>query len=269
MSSYYRMHLDETLRKPIYDGQVPDLGFLNYVSTTAQVGWNVGDSVVLPDGREFRHCKSLGSNTLLPTLGCNFTDTGYTAYTAFAVAASVGDREITIPAATHTALTADQLKGGYVIVFNGSGTNDVTYGIAGNDAAAANALFKIRLDQPLAVAIVASTSACETYQNPWGLMDCGNTVVLPRAGAPVVSVSAAANYFWLQTKGPKFVAPQATVGNNNGGMQAYWRHDGSADSTETALAVTVNTYLTDVPAGTVISGSAGGNGPLISLLGAL
>lgn len=266
MPGYYKMHLDETLKKGIYGGQVQNLSFLSKVSTTKDPLFDVGDTVVLPDGREFRYALSTGASTMIPTMGCNFTDTGYTSYTAFTVAHSVGVSEITLPAATHAALAADGLKGGYLVVFNGSGTNDVTYGIVGNDSSAQNAAIVVRVDMPVAVAITTS-SACETYKNPWGAIAQANTVVLPRAGVPVVSVSAAANYFWLQTKGVKFIAPQTGVGNDNGGIMTFWRHDGSVESTDTALAVTTATLDSSQPCGIVIAGSAAGNGPLINLLG--
>jgi len=266
MPSYYKMHLDETLRKPIYGGQVPDLSFLNYVSTTAQKGWSVGDSVLLPDNREFRHAKSAGSNAIKPQLGCNFTETGLLAYTTVAVAKSAGSREMTVPAATHDAVTKDQLAGGYLLVFDNTYDADVTYGITGNVAAAADVAFVIQLDQPLALPLTTS-DAVEVYKNPWASIDQGNTVILPRAGASVTYVSAAANYFWVQTKGIKHIAPQLLVGGDNGGMMCMWRHDGSVDNVEDALAVTVDGYITCQPAGVVIAGSAAGNGPLINLTG--
>jgi hypothetical protein len=50
-------------------------------------------------------------------------------------------------------------------------------------------------------------------------------------------------------------------------MLTFWRHDGSIESGDTALAVTTAAYDTNQPAGTIITGSAAGNGPLINLLG--
>jgi len=266
MPGYYKMHLDETLRKPIYGGQVPDLGFLNYVSTTAQDGWNVGDSVLLPDNREFRHCKSTGSNAIKPQIGCNFTETGHQAYTSVAVAKAVGSREITIPAGTHDSVTKDELAGGQVIHFENTVDGDITYVITGNDASDADVAYVVYLDQPLALAFTTS-DAIEVYSNPWLTIDQANTVILPRAGASVTYVSAAENYFWVQTKGMKHISPQLLVGGDNGGMMAMWRHDGSVDNVEDALAVTVNGSITCQPAGVVISGSAAGNGPIINLAG--
>lgn len=266
MPGYYKMHLDETLKNKIYDGQVQDLGFLNYCSTTAQDGWDVGDIVVLPDGREFRHAKSAGSNVIKPQLGCNFTETGYVSYTSVTTAKSQGSRTVTVPAATHAALTADQLKGGYLLIFDNTYDADITYCITGNASADANAAFDVYLDQPLALPLTTS-DAVEVYSNPWGAIDQGNTVVLPRAGASVTYVSAAANYFWVQTKGIKHISPQLLVGGDNGGIMCMWRHDGSVDNVEDALAVTVDGSITCQPAGVVIAGSQAGNGPLINILG--
>lgn len=263
---YYTKHFDETLQKSVYNS-IPSRAFLTEVSTTKSALFDVGDTVILPGGREFRYCLSTGAGVMLPTMGCNFTDTGHQAYTAFAVAKAIGETTITIPAGTHAAVTKDSLKGGYVIIFNGSGTNDIVYEIVANDAALANVAYDLTLDMPLAVAIVAATSAVEVYSNPWGAIAQANTQVLPRCGAPVVSVSAAANYFWLQTKGPKFLAPQASVGGDKGGLMAAYRHDGSLENLATALGVTVATYDTAQIAGMVISGSQAGNGPLFYLTG--
>jgi len=266
MPSYYKMHLDETLKKGIYGGQVQDLGFLGDVGTTQSALFDVGDVVVLPDGREFRYCKSAGSNVIKPQLGCNFTETGLISYTSVTTAAAKGSREITIPAATHSALTKDQLKGGFIIIFDNTYDADVTYCIAGNDASDANVAFDVQLEMPLVLPLTTS-DAVEVYSNPWGSMDQGNTIVLPRAGASVSYVSAAENYFWVQTKGVKHISPQSGVGADNGGLVGYWRHDGSMQKGETALAVTVATNDTIQPAGTVIAGSQAGNGPLVNLMG--
>jgi hypothetical protein len=226
--------------------------------------WWVGDKVVLPDGREFHYAKS--SAALVTSMGCNFTSTGYTAITAFATAHAVGSKTVIIPAATHAALTEDELRGGYVVIFDGASTGYTQIrGIVGNRAAAANAAFEVDLDGPIVDAIASGTEKVEVYENPFSAIGQGNTVVLPRAGVPAMNVSAADTYFWVQTAGVTFIAPQSGVGADNGGITAYWRHDGSLDKAETALAVTVATYDTSQEAGFCIQGSAAGNGPLFYL----
>ena len=228
--------------------------------------YDLGARETLPDGREFRYSKSTGTGAMVPNMGCNFTDTGYIPYTSFVVAAAQGVTEITIPAATHAALLKDQLRGGYVVIFDGSGVNDVTHEIVGNDAADSGALFKVRLATKLSVTITTA-DACEVYSNPWSAIAQDGSSNLAKAGVPMLSVTAAATYFWLQTKGAKFVNPQSGVGGDNGGLQAFWRHDGSLQNGETACADVIPTNDTNQPAGIAIAGSASGNGPLLSLTG--
>lgn len=266
MPGTYKKHFDDTLKQSIYDGQVQLLDFLSYVSTTAQPGWRVGDSAELPDGSEYRHCLSNGAGTIEPDQGCHFTDTGLVAYTTFAVTALVGVNEITVPAATHAAQTKDQLAGGYAVIFNGSADDDCTYGITGNDATDADVAFKIRLDRGVNPAVTAS-SAIEVYINPYRAISQVSSNVLPYVGCAVRKVSAAANYFWVKTKGPVFCSPQTGVGNDNGGIAVNWRHDGSLQKGETAHATTTATNDTNQQAGYVLAGSAAGNGPLIVLTG--
>ena len=268
MPSYYKQHFDGTLDKSIYGGQVPSLNFLSYVSTTAQPGWNIGDGVELADGSVYRHALSNAAGTIEPDQGCHFTDTGLVAYTTFAVTAAVGENEITVPAATHVLQAKDQLAGGYAVIFNGSATDDCTYGIVGNDATAANVAFKIRLDRGVNPAVTAS-SAIEVYINPYRALSQATTAILPWCGCAVRLVSAAANYFWVKTKGPVFCSPQSGVGANNGGLQVRWRNDGTLQDGETAIGGTVPAADTNQVAGYVLAGSQAGNGPLIVLGGSI
>jgi len=263
---YYTKRLDETLKKGVYETHVPNIAFLYQTpSTTKNPEYNVGDKVVLPDGREFRYAKSLGNNALFAAHGVQFTYTGYLGYKAFATNHAQGSTEITIPAATHAALTEDELRGGYVIIFDGAtDLNTCVRGIVGNDASDADVAFDIQLDAPIHNPIVAGTEACEVYQNPWAGMEVASNSALPIAGVPTTTVSAAANYFWVQTKGICWVAPQSGVGDN-GGMLTMWRHDGSIESAETALTATVPAADRTQIAGYCIQGSQAGNGPLLML----
>ena len=263
---YYTKHMDETLRRGVYETQIPNMNFL-YAdpSTTKSSVWNVGDKVVLPDGREFRYAKSLGNNALFAAHGCSFTYTGYVSYTAFATSHAKGSTEITIPAATHAALTEDELRGGYVIIFDGAtDLNTCVRGIVGNDAADSGAAFDVQLDGMIHNPIVAGTEAVEVYQNPWMGMDVASDAALPKAGVPTTTVSAAANYFWVQTKGICWIAPQSTVTGNEG-TASMWRHDGSLEAVATALTATVPDTACTQYAGYSIQGTYTGNGPLFML----
>jgi len=245
----------------------PDYDFLYECSSVKDAEHNIGDRVILPDGREFRYAKSTGSNALYAAHGCGFTYTGLVSYTAFATSHAVGSKEITIPAATHAALTKDELRGGYVIIFDGASDYATTVRqIIGNDASTANTAFNVTLDAAITNAIVSGTEAAEVYRNPYAALDIAASDK-PVAGLPATYVSAAAQYFWVQVKGICWVAPQTGVGDANGQEGAFWRHDGSLDEADTALATTVPAGSSSQYAGHVVTGSQSGNGPLFNLLG--
>jgi hypothetical protein len=245
----------------------PNWDFIYDVSKVKDPQWDVGDRVVLPDSREFRYAKSNGAAALYASHGCEFTATGYTAITTFATSHAIGAKQVTVPAATHAALTQDELRGGYITIFDGaSDYYTTTRGIIGNDAAVADALFVVYLDAPITYAITASTSKCETYENPYAALTVASNADKPKAGVPAAYVSAAANYFWVQTKGFIWVAPQG-ADSDNGGIARVWRHNGGLESLETAYAITVATADTSQYAGYCVVGSPGGNGPLFNLQG--
>jgi len=249
----------------VVPGSMPSYDFLYRVSTQRDPEWHAGDRVVLPDGREFRYARSTGDNALFAAHGCEFTYTGLVSYTAFATNHAVGVNEITVPAATHAALTADELRGGYVIIFDGStDLATCTRQIIGNDVSAADAAFKIRLDASITNAIVSGTEAIEVYRNPYYALDVAATAGNPKAGLPATYVSASAQWFWVQTKGVCWIAPQSTV-TGHGGVGVMWRHDGSLEGLETAIGGTVPAYDGTQYAGHRLIGDYSGNGPLLDL----
>lgn len=238
----------------------------NYIyqkSLVKHPDFTLGDHVVLPDGREFVYAKS--SAACISGQGAEFTVAGYTAYTAFAVTAAVGDSEVTIGAATHAALTTDELRGGYVIISDGSTNNTQFRQILGNDSAVADAAFKVQLDGALSEAVTTS-SASETYQNPYAALRTGTGTVYSKAGVPAVKVTAANTYFFVQIRGMVWVAPQANLGKTkmHGG---FWHDVGNVSDPGTSLAVTIPSGKTGQYAGYVVEGSISGNGPLFNLQG--
>jgi hypothetical protein len=235
--------------------------FIYRVSTVRDTKWNIGDRVVLPDGREFVYSKS--SAACISGQGCEFTYTGYTAITTFGVSAAVGVVSVTVPAATHATLTEDELAGGYICIFDGSTNNTQFRGIVGNAAAASGAAFVVYLDGALTEAVVAATSKCETYQNPYAALRTGTDVALAKAGVPAVKVTAGSMYFWVQRAGITWAAPQSGITGKNRG--ACWRHDGSLDTIDNG--VEDNAYVSSQIAGYAVTGSAEGNGPLFMLQG--
>jgi hypothetical protein len=111
---------------------------------------------------------------------------------------------------------------------------------------------------------VAATTGLEVYENPYASLVTGSNAALPKAGVPATYISGTGIYFWVQTLGMGWVAPQSTV-NDNGGVGVMFRHDGSLESVETAMNVTVPGDDTSQYAGHRVIGSQSGNGPLIML----
>lgn len=229
------------------------------VSLVQSEQFNIGDRAVLPDGREFRYGKS--SAECASGQGAEFVFTGVQSYANVSVSQVVGDRTLTVTAGTHSAIAKDQLRGGYAITWPGA-KKDQFRGIIGNDASAENAAIKVYLDGPLTVAVTAATTGCEFYQNPYGSLRTGSSASLGKAGVPAVYVSAANMYFWVQVKGPVFVAPQSDVINNHTGC--YFRHDGSVES-EIDFEDKSQANNSTQYAGYRMIGNYAGNGPLFNL----
>ena len=239
----------------------PYYGYVYQTSLVKDTKWNLGDQVILPDGRKYKYAKSAAA--CISGQGCEFTATGYTAITTFVVSAAVGDTKVTNPAATHALVAQDELRGGYAVIYDGT-TNNVQFrGIIGNDAAAANVAFVIYLDGQLSEAVVAGTSKIETFQNPYAALQTGSSTSLAKAGIPATKVSAASTYFWVQTEGFGWIAPQAGLTGKQIG--ACWRHDGSLDTVLNGVSGSAN--VLSQYAGHIVEGDATNNGPLFYLRG--
>lgn len=234
--------------------------FIYQASLVKHPDYNIGDRVVLPDGREFRYAKSSGECASGQSV--DFDQTGAIPYVAPAEGAAVGDLVIKLAAVTHDAIAVDELRGGYIVVWTGA-KHDQFRGVIGNDASAENAAITIYIDGPVSTAITVSHAA-EVYENPYASVKTASNVALGKGGVPAIYIAAANTFFWVQTLGPRFVAPQDNM-NDNGGVGAMFRHDGSLESVEIAIASTIATDDTSQYAGFRIIGSQGGNGPLIML----
>jgi hypothetical protein len=242
----------------------PNWGFIYTTSLVKDERWALGDRVVLPDGREFNYAKS--SAACISGQGCEFVATGYIAITTFTVTAVVGATTVSVPAATHAALTKDELRGGYAVIYDGT-TNNVQFrGIVGNDASILNVAFNLYLDGPLTEAVTTS-SKIEVFENPFANVRTGTSASLAKAGVPAVAISAASTYFWVQKKGFSWVAPQSRVIGKHVGC--CWRHDGSLDTAGAGIDA-ANAEAANVAsqyAGHRVLGDYTGNGPLFNLQG--
>jgi hypothetical protein len=240
--------------------------FIYEKSTTKDARWNIGDRVVLPDGRVFRYCKS--GAACYPGQGNVFYNaipaTGID-YSLLYEAAALGARSIKMTNQGTVAQTLDGLRGGEIILkpASGSGNDELQMrGIIGNTAGGVSDVITIYLDAPLTEALTtASYAFC--MPSPYSdIRQTGGTAgCVSFAGVAAIEITASGYYFWLQTKGLCWIAPQSGVGATTYYRTAYWRHDGSVD-----IHPNIGTNVTDQIAGVIIDNNSAANGStLISL----
>ena len=238
----------------------PSWDFIYRASLVKDPEWDIGDRVVLPDGREFIYAKSGG--ICASGQGCDFVAASLQPYTTPAVSTAVGDNEITVVGTTHDAVTEDELKGGFFISWPAADKDHIR-GILGNRAAIADANITLYLDGPLNEVHTAGSTGLEVFANPYGNLIEGASSSLGKAGVPATYVSATLMYFWVQRHGICWVAPQSDVITVHTGT--YWRHDGSMESYHDLTDFDGNN--SSQYAGHRINGNYDGDGPLFYLTG--
>lgn len=246
---------------------VSDWDFLYETSLVRDPRFNVGDRVVLGDGRVFRFGNA-GNIVLKVDVGLKFWDElgDGVAYTALLQGQDVGDRTIHIDAGAAAAVTKDQLRGGYVIFHVGYTT--AVRGIIGNTLADSDGHTTLTLDAPFQIALTTADRV-EVCTNPYGNLHysgAGGDSYSSVAGVPNVTTAAALQYLWIQTWGPCFIAPQSPLGATVTAFvrQCTFRPDGAIDIHDDDEAY--NEYQQH--AGFVIQRESVGNGtssPLIML----
>jgi hypothetical protein len=265
----------------ITSGDEPNWSFLYEASTTKSPKYNIGDRVVTPDGRVFRY--SLAGGTVLSEFGVCIPDASITNAVAPAQTAqtglpsgvnlsvgAVGDTtvRITIGATDGKAgdgvIALDELRGGYVVIGNGTSQHPQFRGIVGNTAVAATGgSCLLYLDAPLVTAVTVGTTNIEAYLNHYGNVKGMNAV----NSAYVTCIGAAARgatvgqYFWVQTWGPVWLTSDSNTGKAANGRDIYINTDGSV------RGQTSTTYAGYQRIGTGLDKSASGssNGPNIML----
>lgn len=190
----------------------PGWDFLYKASTVKDSKWNIGDRVVLPDGRVFRYGKA-GADLEQMKRGVKNYSKLVTELDAIGVAAIIGARSIELTFAdtdgvdNDGVIDADELRGGYISLYRGD--NRQQRGIIGNTARANGDTGNttIHLDASLVTAINEDDNV-EVLGNPYydlRHMNDGETSVM---GMPVI-LATSGQYFWIQTWGICRVTPTA------------------------------------------------------------
>ena len=206
--------------------------FIYTISTARDSLFNVGDPVDLPDGRQFVYSLSSGEvytgrgNVLfnaIPATGIDYANNIY-------AAAAIGDRQVVVTNGSTVVQTANGLRGGSIVLKPAVGSSDAVLmqrKILGNTACGLAGQTTIYLDAPLTAALSTSSySFC--MPSPFLSIKYSDALTnVSHVGPAATYVPASGYYFWVQTAGRCWLAPQSTVGVTDYGREVVWRYDGS------------------------------------------
>ena len=214
--------------------------FLYEHSTVKNPNYNIGDRVVLPDGRVFRYGKTAQAVSTMKMAMCtgNRLVAEYTSpYCRPTASIAVGDKSATftcealIGASRDGVIAEDELRGGYISIY-GSSSYRPQRGIIGNSAKAADGTsITLYFDAPFETEIAAD-SKTEIMANPYSNMyySNGTSGMSGWLGMPNV-IASAGEYMWVQTWGIFRISPiAAAIGDqrprqlcfaSNGGVRTH------------------------------------------------
>lgn len=178
----------------------------------------LGQMMVLPDGKKFRHARA--STAAAMTAGMLYQTAGVSAGTGYEKAltctAAVGDTSIVVTLPTGTAVVKDFFADGCLFVASSSGTGvGLQYKVRSNNSAAAGATCTVGLypGDSIKVAIGGTTALVGLRKSEFdGLIQTTADTALTGkvAGIPQVATSAGF-YHWIQRSGPSPAAVGGSV----------------------------------------------------------
>jgi predicted RecA/RadA family phage recombinase len=228
----------------------------------------IGTMKQLANGEPWHYAKAGGTiNTDLGVWSYNSQHVKFTTV-AGSVAAGVTQFKIDIAGtdgvAGNGAIAANELAGGYIVIFPHS-SNTFVRQIVANTVTTGAGEMTITVNKPIPVALVVDVSHVEAMASPFLDVRTGNNggrrPVLGKADV----AATVGQYLWIQ--GPKlnvtWLAPQGEVGVGDHDNQIVFRHDGSVDEHDYSDAYTNKQQH----AGTVLSRYADNTqgAPFISL----
>jgi len=204
-----------------------DYGDEKVAQSTSIGGGPLGQLMILPDGRKFRHAKA-GAGALLAgqvvSNSAGVAGHGNIAASGLKASATVthnlaGATDVHV-ATSLAAFTKDQFAGGVLNVIGPAGSTAYigrVYKIKGNEAAASvgvggAATIHLYQNDPLKVALAPTSTLVSLRKSPYQDMipKDGATIIAPPVGAAVVAVSA--NFYcWIQTRGECSLLQAGTV----------------------------------------------------------
>jgi len=157
----------------------------------------IGTLRITQDGRKFRYAKN-GASALAAGDVVHAAAINSNHYDETLTAAAVGSKQVTITVTAGTAITQNDLQGGYLCTIDGDGEGYL-YPIQGNSAIdASGTVVVVDLEVPILVAF--STSEASLVHSPWLAVVPSATEEQFPAGVAPIAVTAS-YYFWCQTGG--------------------------------------------------------------------
>jgi len=223
---------------------VPSWDFIYEVSSIRNPKYNIGDRVVLPDGRTFYYCKSSNPcDTYKANAFYNAIPATGIDYASVAAAAAKGAKSVVLDNGAVVAQTLDGLRGGTIVITEDDNATVQQRGIIGNSAAAISAECTIYLDAALTAAITTAAWSAYCMPSQYSAVERTGTRIeggtskgrVGFVGYAAAVVNAANLYHWEQTWGP---IGASTYGNVVGKQQykreVVFRYDGNLISRGTA-----------------------------------
>lgn len=196
---------------------------------------------MLDGDRVFYYAKASSVGVTNADLGVKNGYRQVVAYATVAAAAIKGAKTLVIDVAAtdgiagNGVIAEDELAGGYVVIF-GHDSDAHTCRIRANTATTGAGEMTLTLQDEINATLVADSDHAECMHH-WAYGCETNT----DGEEPVVGVShvvvTANYYFWLQTWGPCWLAPQGEVGDAANDHQVVFRHDGGIDEHDYSDAV--------------------------------
>jgi len=189
-----------------------DYGDEKVTSATKIGSLPLGQLMILPDGRMFRHARASSACAItagyLQMSSSTISGTGF--HKSLTCSADVGATSVVVTCPAGTGAVAGAFEDGYLIVASSTGTGvGRIYKVATNNSAAAAATCTVSLEKtdPIVVAIGGTTATVGLKENQFRNLIVSNaatTYTGPIQGvAPVAFAgTAVGHYFWVQRGGP-------------------------------------------------------------------
>lgn len=215
---------------PVIVGRVKDSIFIKRDTTQR---FPIG-TIYRPDERSFSY--GYAGATLSADQGCESADYQHIGYVSVAEDTLIGANELVLDTGASSgagedgAFAANELFNGTCVVFDKSATaGSFCRRILKNTAVASGGgEMRITVDQGFPVALVGDTDKVECMASRFLDVRIGASATKSIIGIPEYSATVG-QYVWVQTWGPRWVAPQGAVGTGNNDRQVVFRHDGSVD----------------------------------------